>query len=295
MDKIYLFFYKFLCFIANTIPQAIGDFIFKFIALCFYKLDRKRKRVVMANLNFCFPQFSKEKREEIARATYLNFGFFASEFLRNQKLNKAQILQKTHFVNENLLIDALKTARPIIVTTAHQGNWELFSVAMAAKFGAISVVGRKLDSAVMDEILSEKRRKFDIELIDKKGGAKDILRALKNGRILGILVDQNTAKSDGLECEFFGHKILHTPSAGILAQKTNALIICAFVRKNTQNPRDTDIVFTRIIDVKTLGENAIIKATQIQSDETQHFIAQDPSEYFWFHKKFKHFYEEIYA
>ena len=99
MDKIYLFFYKFLCFIANTIPQAIGDFIFKFIALCFYKLDRKRKRVVMANLNFCFPQFSKEKREEIARATYLNFGFFASEFLRNQKLNKAQILQKTHFIN----------------------------------------------------------------------------------------------------------------------------------------------------------------------------------------------------
>lgn len=249
----------------------------------------------MANLNFCFPQFSKEKHEEIVRATYLNFGFFASEFLRNQKLNKAQILQKTHFINENLLIDALKTARPIIVTTAHQGNWELFSVAMAAKFGAISVVGRKLDSAVMDEILSEKRRKFDIELIDKKGGAKDILRALKNGRILGILVDQNTAKSDGLECEFFGRKILHTPSAGILAQKTNALIICAFVRKNTQNLRDTDIVFTRTIDVKTLGENAIIKATQIQSDETQNFIAQDPREYFWFHKKFKHFYEEIYA
>ena len=80
----------------------------------------------MANLNFCFPQFSKEKREEIARATYLNFGFFASEFLRNQKLNKAQILQKTHFVNENLIIDALKTARPIIVTTAHQQLGAIF-------------------------------------------------------------------------------------------------------------------------------------------------------------------------
>lgn len=295
MDKIYLYFYKFLRFIATILPSAIGDGIFKFIALCFYKFDAKHRRIIEANLSFCFPNLGANEREKITRETYLNFAFYASEFLRNQTLNKAQILQKTHFENENLMLEALNSKRPVIIQTAHQGNWELFSLTIAAKFGAVSVVGRRLDSAVMDEILSEKRRKFDIELIDKKGGAKEMLKALKSGRILGILVDQNTAKEDGIECEFFGRKILHTPAVSVFAQKTGALIVSAFVRKNAQNPRHTDVVFTRVTDVKTLGENAVQIATQIQSDETAKFIAQNLSEYFWFHKKFKHFYEEIYA
>lgn len=57
---------------------------------------------------------------------------------------KKKILNKVNFINENFLIDALALKRPIIFTTAHYGNWEILSLAYAAKYGAISIVGKKV-------------------------------------------------------------------------------------------------------------------------------------------------------
>ena len=164
---------------------------------------------------------------------------------------------------------------------------------MGAKFGKMSIVGRKLDNVAMDKILTKNRVKFDIELISKKGGAKEMLRALKNGRMLGILVDQN-AGDEGIECEFFGKKISHTPAASVFAQKLNALIVPAFARRNLENPNLTDFEFYEPIDINEISENAVQIATQMQSDATKKVIETGPDEYFWMHKKFNHYYEESY-
>lgn len=289
-DFIYLLIYKFVKFIAFL---PFGDKIFKFIAFCFFKLDFKHTRIMRVNLGFCFPNLNDFEAYKIIAQTYENFAFFASEFFKNQSLDKEQILKKANLINEDYLLDALNSGRPIIVQTAHYGNWEFFSLAMAAKFGKVSIIGRNLDSKVMDKILSEQRRKFDIELIPKKGSAKQILSALNSKRRLGVLVDQN-AGNDGIECQFFGKKISHTPAVSIFAKKTNALIIPAFARRNDKNPNLIDIIFFEPIDVNLLGDDAIKIATQMQSDATQKIISQKPDEYFWMHKKFKHFYEEIY-
>ena len=293
MDRIYLFLYKFFNFIVSALPNGIVLAFLNFIAFCFYKFDKKHYRIMSVNLGFCFPNLDKNEIDEIIKKTYKNFAFFACDFLKNQNLDKEQILAKVNFINSHFLENALKTDRPIIIQTAHYGNWEITSLAVAARYGKISIVGRKLDSAVMNEILTQKREKFGIELIDKKGGARQMMAALKNGRMLGILVDQD-AGFEGIECKFFGKKIMHTPVASVFAQKLNALIIPAFARRNKENPNLTDFEFFEPIDINELGENGVEKATQMQSDATQKVIEAKSDEYFWMHRKFKHFYEESY-
>ncbi|ALV65379.1 lipid A biosynthesis lauroyl acyltransferase [Campylobacter fetus] len=291
-DMIYLFLYKFFKFIVTYTPQSLQSPFFTALAYIFYKFDKKHTNIMRVNLKMCFPEFTEQKIEKIIKATYRNFGYFGADFLRNQDSTKENILNKVSFKNENILLNALATKRPIIVQTAHYGNWELFSLAMAAKFGSVSIVGRNLDSSVMDQILSKNRTKFDIELIPKDGGARDILKALKNRRILGILVDQNTAKKDGVQCEFFGKKIMHTPAASIFASKTGAIIIPAFIKRISRDKNE--ICFFKEILVENYEGDKLQKATQAQSDATKQMIKDKPDEYFWMHKKFKHFYEEIY-
>ncbi|MDN2795638.1 lauroyl acyltransferase, partial [Campylobacter jejuni] len=92
--------------------------------------------------------------------------------------------------------DYLALNLSIIFTTAHYGNLEILSLAYAAKYGAISIVGKKLKSEIMYEILSQNRTQFDIELIDKKGGIRQMLSALKKGRALGILTDQDCVEKE---------------------------------------------------------------------------------------------------
>ena len=295
MDRLYLAGFYTLKFLIFILPSSLQNLLAKFLAFAFMKLKKKRFHVVMTNLNLAFGETkSKEEKLEIAKKCYYNFAkYLGINFILNQNTTKQKILKQVVFKNEHFLLDAMKSGRPIIVTTAHFGQWEIFSLAMAARFGAVSVLGRKLDSSVMDKILRANRSQFDVELIDKDGGAKDILKALKTRRLVGILVDQNTAPKDGIKVQFFGKDVLHTPAASVLAQKTNALIINAFVYQKGENLNE--ICFEEPIDINEFDkEEAVQKATQMQCSACEEMVRARPEEYFWFHQRFKRFYENEY-
>ena len=295
MDRLYLAGFYTLKFLIFILPSSLQNLLAKFLAFAFMKLKKKRFHVVMTNLDLAFGETkSKEEKLEIAKKCYYNFAkYLGINFILNQNTTKQKILKQVVFKNEHFLLDAMKSGRPIIVTTAHFGQWEIFGLAVAAHFGPSSVLGRKLDSSVMDKILRANRAQFDVELIDKDGGAKDILKALKARRIVGILVDQNTAPKDGIKVQFFGKDVLHTPAASVLAQKTNALIINAFIYQKDENL--SEICFEGPIDISTFDkEEAVQKATQMQCSACEEMVRARPEEYFWFHQRFKRFYENEY-
>ena len=295
MDRLYLAGFYTLKFLIFILPSSLQNLLAKFLAFAFMKLKKKRFHIVMTNLDLAFGETkSKEEKLEIAKKCYYNFAkYLGINFILNQNTTKQKILEQVVFKNEHFLLDAMKSGRPIIVTTAHFGQWEIFGLAVAAHFGPSSVLGRKLDSSVMDKILRANRAQFDVELIDKDGGAKDILKALKARRIVGILVDQNTAPKDGIKVQFFGKDVLHTPAASVLAQKTNALIINAFIYQKGENLNE--ICFEEPIDISTFDkEDAVQKATQMQCSACEEMVRAKPEEYFWFHQRFKRFYEKEY-
>ena len=300
LDYFYLGLYYALRFFVKIAPKCVLKGFLKSLASAFYHLDKKHTNIMRVNLKMCFTTLKDDEIERLIKKNYYNFALFGVQFLLNQNTTKEQILSKISFENEELFNSVLSQNRPIIVQTAHYGNWELFSLAMAARYGAVSIIGRALDSAKMNEILSANRTRFDIELIDKKSAVKQALKALNNRRLLGILVDQNTAKNEGLECEFFSHKIMHTHAASVFASKSGAIIIPAFIERNESKDDSFKIVFYEPIDMQVLSQNhskegAIRLATQAQSDATAAQISKKPDEYFWMHKKFKCFYKDSYA
>ena len=295
MDRLYLAGFYTLKFLIFIMPCSLQNMLAKFLAFAFMKLKKKRFHVVMTNLDLAFGETkTKEEKLEIAKKCYYNFAkYLGINFILNQNTTKQKILKQVVFKNEHFLLDAIKSGRPIIVTTAHFGQWEIFGLAVAAHFGPSSVLGRRLDSSIMDKILRANRAQFDVELIDKDGGAKDILKALKARRLVGILVDQNTAPKDGIKVQFFGKDVLHTPAASVLAQKTNALIINAFIYQKGENLNE--ICFEQPIDISTFDkEDAVQKATQMQCSACEEMVRARPEEYFWFHQRFKRFYENEY-
>ena len=295
MDRLYLAGFYTLKFLIFILPSSLQKMLAKFLAFAFMKLKKKRFHIVMTNLDLAFGETkTKEEKLEIAKKCYYNFAkYLGINFILNQNTTKQKILEQVVFKNEHFLLDAIRSGRPIIVTTAHFGQWEIFPLAVAAHFGPSSVLGRKLDSSVMDKILRANRAQFDVELIDKNGGAKDILKALKARRIVGILVDQNTAPKDGIKVQFFGKNVLHTPAASVLAQKTNALIINAFIYQKGENLNE--ICFEEPIDISMFDkEDAVQKVTQMQCSACEEMVRARPEEYFWFHQRFKRFYENEY-
>ncbi len=292
-EKLYIALYKAALALSRLLPRAVLDALFCTLAWVWFHAGKKHRTIVCANIAHALPALTPAQVAATARATYRNYAFFATDFLRNARATREDVLAQVEFEGAEHLQAALAAGRGVIVQTAHYGNWELFSLAMAARFGAVSIVGRGLDSGAMNAVLSEHRRQFDIELINKFHAAKPMLAAIKSGRLLGVLIDQAVSASEGVECEFFGRRIMHSPALSIIAAKTGAAIVPAFIYRKER--RRCAIRFFAPIWVAGGGRDEIIRATAAQCAATEQMVRFKPNEYFWFHKKFKNFYSEIYG
>ena len=295
MDKIYLYLFKAFRWMVINTPKTIQNPILNTLANIIYLFDFSHRKIAKINLDFAFKdELSEKRKQEIIKKCYKNIVYNLADFVKNQGISKEDLSKKIIFENREILDEAIKKKEKIILITAHYGNWELIPLAIGAFFGSMTIIGRPLESKKMDEILRKNREQFNIELLNKKGAMKGMIDALKKGRILGLLVDQNTAENEGILINFFGKKARHTPSASLLARRFNAKIIPVFI--STDDYKKYKITFYEPIKCpKTKdSEEDIKKCTQAQADITEKVIREKPHEWFWFHKRWKNQYEYIY-
>ena len=274
------FFYYGFKFVEKSIEILPENSLINILGNAGYLLDTKRKKVIFTNLNLAFPEKSKAQKKKIAKKVYKNFARNLIEFVKNKKLSKKKLLEKVEFVGFE------KLNYPVIFVTAHFGNWEILPIVFGSKFEKINIVYRKLDNEKLNEEIIKSRKKFNVDVIEKKGALKKLISALKRKETVGILVDQNTAANEGIETTFFGKKVLQTPSAAILSKKFNTPIAMAFAL-----PKEDK---WQIIIKDVFYTDDIQKSVDRQSKVIEEMVRKYPDEYYWFHKKFKHFYEEEY-
>ncbi len=295
MDRIYYISFSIFRFIVRKTPDFIQQPILNSLAHLAYLIDKRHRKIAFTNLDFAFENsLSKEEKTKIVKRCYKNLVYNLADFVKNQGINKEELKQKVKVKNEHYVKEAEKSGKKIIFITAHYGNWELTGLYTGAFYGPITTVGRVLDSKVMNEILKKNREQFDIKIVDKMGAMKTLIKDIKSGRRLGLLVDQNTASNEGELIEFFGKEARHTPAAAIIARKFDALIIPVFI--TTNDFKKYTLTFYKPIETpKTQNaKEDILKSVQEQAKITEKVIREKPEEWFWFHRRWKNRYEHIY-
>jgi len=295
MDNIYLLGFNIFRFFIKYTPVVILNYILDFLSWFFYLIDTKHKKIAKVNLELAYEDtLTDEKKEYIVKNCYKNLVYSLSDFIKNQGASKEEILNKITFENSEILDDAISKNKKIIMVTAHYGNWELLPLGLAARFAPLSVVGRDLDSKIMNKILLANREQFNIQVLSKNGAMRGMIKALKANRIVGLLVDQNTKESEGILVDFFGKKVRHTPSVAVLAKKLDAIIIPAFITGNNHSKFTVTIHNPIILKHTDNSENDIHNCVQEQANITQKVIEEKPENWFWLHKRWKNQYEKLY-
>lgn len=293
--KLPLSFYLFQKLIASIPPKA-RDRLYLALANIAYFLDKKRSKVAKVNLDLAFgDKKSPEQKREIAICSYKNLIRVTFETILLQGIKKDSLLELVEFENSDILEKAIASKRPIIFITAHYGNWELGTLAIASRFNlALSVVGRPLDWKWANEILVATREQFGVKMIPKNSAMKMMVEVMKRGGALGLVVDQNTSSKQGLIVDFFSKEARHTPTASILARKFNATVIPVF--NYPIDYKRYKIKFYPPIDIKKSSDSKrdILTHTQKQANITEDIISKLPNYWLWLHKRWKNRYEELY-
>ena len=178
---------------------------------------------------------------------------------------------------------AAARGKGILGLTAHYGNWELLAASHELSVFPLSVVVRPLDNPLMDRVVERFRQRSGVELIGKRRALPEILDALRRGRIVGILLDQNASRAEGVFAPFFGIPASTSKAMALIALRTRAPVVPIFIRRveSGRHRVEAGPAITPPADGDVAGYTAAF------NHAIEAAIRQAPEQWFWMHNRWK--------
>jgi KDO2-lipid IV(A) lauroyltransferase len=266
----------------------------KILGRVFYFLDVPHRRIVRRNLRFTHPDWTRGKVENISRRVFQNLGISFLESFQMASLSREQVLDRVRVVGLENLQNALKSKTGLILVSAHLGSWEtgMLFVCCHIQKPILGVV-KKVRFAPLNRWVYRLRTRFGIKIIYKKGALPEMRRMLRRGGVIGLLVDQSR-RSEGVDVNFFGHRVTTTPSAAFLAIRCKSPVLPMFCVRDDSG-RLTVVVQSPLEMKRTGNLRSDVQAnTQLITDAVERMIRKYPEQWFWVHKRWKKYYPDLY-
>lgn len=173
----------------------------------------------------------------------------------------------------------------LVIATSHLGDWDGAALGVAPLVPRLLVYA-KSQGGSMDETINRLRQATGGEvLITRRGdrtGAVTVLRALRDGAVVGLLADQRPRIDEGLAAWFLGEPTYVHPGPAFFAKRLGLPVLPGFSVHRRSG--EVAVYFGRPIRVDHLEEPA---ASQVVMDALGACIASVPGQYFWQHNRFK--------
>jgi Kdo2-lipid IVA lauroyltransferase/acyltransferase len=262
-----------------------------FAAWVIYWVDARHRKVGCENLALAFgDRFTPADRDRIVREVYRHFCCVLMEILHTpRKMHLTNYRDYVELAGHIPVLDQLMTGgRPMIFLTGHYGNWELAGYVFGL-FGFPTVsVARTLDNPYLDRYLRSFRERTGQSLIPKTGGFDQMVEVLRDGRVLCFLADQDAGQR-GLYVEYFGRPASTHKAIALLAIEHRAPVVVGVARRIGPGFR-YEIRCADIIDPTDLTGTAddVPLLTQRFTSALERLVRQDPTQYLWLHRRWKH-------
>lgn len=178
--------------------------------------------------------------------------------------------------------------RGLILLTGHYGNWELLGYALSTYGLPMTAVMRPFDNRYLNDWLMSAREARGLKLLYKRGATRSAGDVLSDGGGLCFIADQDAGRK-GVFVDFFGRKASTYKSIGLLAMEHDVPILVGYARRISDRFR-YEIGVNRIIHPEewTDKQDPLLWITQEFSAAMEAFIRDDPTQYLWVHRRWKH-------
>jgi Kdo2-lipid IVA lauroyltransferase/acyltransferase len=245
------------------------------------------RRKALKSLARAFPEKSDTERQALARACFRHLGMAAFEMGAIAAVDR-RLEEWVRWPEEDrrVLEAALARGRGVVFVSGHVGNWELLARRVARAGFPSQSIAKETNEPRLTALVGRFRARGGVRSIwrGQEGAARAMLRALKSGEILGLLIDQDT-RVQSLFVPFFGHLAATPRAAADLALRTGAAVVVGFCQREGEGYRlwMEEVPFQPGAD----READALALTASLSERIEAAIRRAPEQWVWMHQRWK--------
>ena len=249
---------------------------------------RVRRDVVERQLAFAFPDLADADRQRVARAAYAHLGRVAVEAALLPFHGRERVLALFDGAdNWDLVENARAAGSGILFVTGHLGNWELGGAYLAARGVGVDVVVRRMANPLFDGYLTRTRERMGMRVVYDERAVAQVPRAIRAGRAVAMLTDQETIGLASTWVPFFGRpaKTLRGPAVFALRLGAPLIFGCALRQTSGLYRLSLESIPVRRTDDLEADVDRIVAA---YTEVLERWVRRAPEQYFWHHRHWKY-------
>ena len=235
---------------------------------------------IRENLAAVRPDLPEADVRRLVRAVPDNVGRMLIEVYSGQRFVEHAASRPVQGEGVAALDVAHAAGRPVILVTGHLGNYEALRSALLARGYDVGVLYRPMaDPEFNDHYVAAMEQIGTKNFPRGRQGLGDMIRFLRRGGMLGLLIDQNM--SHGAPLTFFGQTAMTALSAAELALKYDALVVPVY---GIRRPDGLDF---EIVVEAPIPPGTPEAMTQALNDSLERQVRAHMGQWLWIHRRWK--------
>ncbi|HRE44003.1 MAG TPA: lysophospholipid acyltransferase family protein [Terricaulis sp.] len=235
------------------------------------------------NLAMAFPNESQAWRDDVRKGSFAELGRLSGEFAHMRKFLDKYNAGEIEFIGSEKLI--AQRGKAAVLFGGHFTNWEVTSLCVAQVDPDCYFTYRPANNPLIDKYIVETRREFGLALQAAKGkeGGMGLLRALKQGKSVGLMNDQKY--NAGVAAPLFGYDCMTADGPTRLALRFKAPLIPISGRRLKGTHFRVTVHDPIPLDYDSEGEAPVIDGVRRVNQFIETLIREAPEQWFWAHRR----------
>ncbi len=274
--------------LAGLLPIGVAGALGEWLGGVAFALLGGERRKALASLERAFPGRSEAERAALARASFRHLGRAALELSCVAQIDAApERFVEWPAADRAVLEAGLARGRGVVFVSGHVGNWELLARRVALAGYPAHTIAKETSDPRLTGLVERFRQKGRLHSIwrGQDGAAKKMLRVLREGAILGLLIDQDT-RVQSLFVPFFGHLASTPRAAADLALRTKAALVVGFCQRQEDGRYRLSMREVAVVPSGDAEADALAVTAQL-TREIEAAIRVAPAQWVWMHRRWK--------
>lgn len=273
--------------VAARVPQWLGYGAADLLGRLYFQLDRRRRGYALRLLRNAYPHWTDRERLRVASRATGNLFKVPLDMARLTRLlaRGGDIREVLDFARAGEFLAQLRP--PYLGLTAHLGNWEVSAIGVAQFARGAHGVARVSKNPLLQQWILQNRERGGLVIHPRRGGVRDLAKALARGEVGLQVVDQNQ-RLRGVFAPFFGELASCERAAASLAlRRSYPIIVGAAVRRGI-GFRFEFLALEPFTLATTGDRNADLHAAVVRINQTiEALVRMAPEQYLWIHDRYR--------